>query len=70
MVFELVYAAAFARRLGGVNAPVRSVEVEACQAEEEARRARVSHSEVLPEAVAEPLYKPAASLARRESDCP
>lgn len=71
MVFELLYAAVFARRLGGVNAPVRSAEVEACRAAgEEARPARVSHSEVLAEAAGEPLYKRAASPARREPDCP
>jgi hypothetical protein len=70
VVFELLYAAAFARGLGGVNAPVRPVEVEACRAAEEARPALASHLEVRAEAVGEPPYKPAASRPRRESDCP
>ena len=71
MVFELLYAAGSARRLGGVNAPVQPVEVEACRAAgEEARPTRVSHSEVRAEAAEEPPYKRAASHARRESDCP
>jgi hypothetical protein len=72
VVFELLYAEAFARGLGGVNAPVQPVEVEACRAAgEEARPARVSHSEeARAEAAGEPPYKPAASPARREPDCP
>jgi hypothetical protein len=69
VVFELLYATAFARGFAGINAPVRSVEVEACQAAAEVRLAGAWHSEVRAEAVGGPPCKPAASLARRESDC-
>ena len=70
MVFELLYATPFARGLGGLNAPVRSVEVEAIQAVGEVRPAGAWRSEARVEAVGGPPYKPDASPARRESDYP
>jgi len=70
VAFELLYVAAFARGLGGINAPVRSVEVEACQAAEEVRPAGASRSEARAEVAGGPPYTPAASPARREPDYP
>jgi hypothetical protein len=70
VVFELLYAAAFAERLGVVNAPVRPAEVEACRAAEEARPAEPLHSGVRAEAVEEPRYTPDASLAQPELGFP